>query len=343
MGVGGVGGVVAASLAAGGCDLTLIARGACFERLSSGGLEVHSYDGERVHCRPQVTHASEAASAGEMDYVLWATKAHQMAESAPSVAALLGTSTRVVPLQNGLPFWFFHGFGAQLEGQTFTSSDATCWQAVHPSRVIGCVSFVAGEVDHSQQPYGRWLSKWPASKSSLAFGELAARDGAAATGSVGLLANLIEGSQPPLISVQRLADGDIRRAVLEKVKVNASINPLSALACADCGQLTESPRLVEKLREVCADLDRLIGALEPRVRLSTTTDDILRRYQGQHGLMPSMLQDLMAGRTLEREALVSALVALGARLGVSMPHLKQLDTQLEAFERRQRERPQRSA
>ena len=330
VGVGGVGGVVAASLAtAGTCELTLLARGSTLERLrrSGGGLRVVCHNGDTVSCQPHAIDVCDAASAGHQDFVIWATKAHQMKASATAVASMVGPQTRVVPLQNGMPWWFFHGYGGKLSGRTLSPADATVHTLVCPSHVIGAMSFVAGEVRQET-----WLSKWPASKSSLTFGELG-QGSTTAVNSVGLLASLFDQhtSRVPL-GTNVLGPGDIRRAVFEKVRVNASINTLSTLARLDCGQLTASQSLCDALRRIVAELDAVAASLDPPLHLQTSAQQIIDLYSGQYGLLPSMLQDLYAERPLERQALVSSLVALGTQLGVPVPTLALLDALLEGLD-----------
>ncbi len=337
VGVGGVGGVISACLeTAGRAELTLLARGSCLDRIQrpGGGMLVRRHDGMLISCQPRVEDVRNAAAVGEQDFVLWATKAHQMRESAATVAALLGPRTRVVPLQNGLPYWFMHGFGGALEGETLTESDATAWHAVCPSRVIGCMHYVAGEVRHDGEAYSSWISKWPAEKASLTFGEIAAHPApseSSASDSVVRLASLFDSPQLPL-RTHVVGHGAIRRAVLEKAKVNATINTLCALTQSDCGELTASASLRDALRRICAEVDAIAAALTPPLEVSRGGEYILDKYAGQFGLLPSMVQDLRARRSLEREALVSSLVALGARLGVATPNLELVDALLEGLD-----------
>ena len=153
VGVGGVGGVVGACLAtAGRCDLTLLARGAGLERLRHSGLDVTRHDGQHIHCKPAVANAQDAAAVGPQDFVLWTTKAQQMPDSAATVAALCGPTTRVVPMQNGMPYWWFKSYGGPLEGSRLTADDHAVWRAVpscikavHIYTYIGCDSAVQGE------------------------------------------------------------------------------------------------------------------------------------------------------------------------------------------------------
>ena len=236
-------------------------------------------------------------------------------------------------MQNGMPYWWFKSYGGPLEGSRLTADDHAVWRAVPPSRVIGCMHYVAGQVtsDDHGTPVS-WLSKWPADKATLSFGEIAhASERPSGGGSVSTLASLFESPELPL-DTHCLAPGAIRRAVLEKIKVNASINTLSAMTRMDCGDLTATASSRDALRRICAEVDALAAALDPPLPLQPGGEYILERYGGQHGLLPSMLQDLNAGRPLERVALVTALVALGERLGVATPSLALMDALLEGVE-----------
>ena len=112
LGMGGVGGVLAASLqTAGRCRLSVVARGAGRARLASEGLTVRLHEGQIVHCRPDVVLDAEALEPAPQDVVLICTKSHQVAGAIDALEPLLGPDTVVVPCVNGLPWWFFHGTG----------------------------------------------------------------------------------------------------------------------------------------------------------------------------------------------------------------------------------------
>jgi 2-dehydropantoate 2-reductase len=327
IGVGGVGGVIGACLGtAGTCELTLVSRGAGLARLKAHGLEVTRHDGETIRCSPRVVSVEEASSAlGPQDYVLIATKAYQLSSAASLIPSMCDAETRIVPLQNGLPFWFFHEFGGRMAGSVISAVDpaGVIHRTLRPEAVIGCMSFVAGEVEGD---YTRWLSKWPASKSTLTFGEIG-QQGPRRNSVAGLAALFGGETKLPLgISIS----DDVRRPVLEKLMVNASVNPLATLARADCAQLCDSPGLRQALRAVCREVEEIASGLG--IEVTSTADDILARYSGQHGLKASMLQDLEAGRLLERSAILDALVELGGKLGVKTPTMDTLAALLETLE-----------
>src|SRR5215475_696459 len=106
VGAGSIGGYVGARLALAGEDVTFIARGANLDAIRERGLRVIESDGREEVASVRATDRFEGA--GTFDVVIIATKVNQLAPIAPKIAALLGPSGTVLPLQNGLPFWYFH-------------------------------------------------------------------------------------------------------------------------------------------------------------------------------------------------------------------------------------------
>ena len=86
------------------------------------------------------------------------------------------------------------------------------------------------------------------------------------------------------------------------------------------------------LRNVCAEVTSVASSLEPCVALRADADAVLAIYDGMYGVRPSMLQDLDAGRPLERAAIVQAIVELGRGAGVATPKLELLSALLSALD-----------
>src|SRR5580692_427679 len=108
IGAGAIGGFVGAQLAHAGEDVTFIARGATLDALKERGIRVTMSDGSEKIV-PRVNATSDYAAAGPQDVVVLAMKAHQVEAVAVDVPKLFGPDTVVVPMQNGIPFWYFHG------------------------------------------------------------------------------------------------------------------------------------------------------------------------------------------------------------------------------------------
>src|SRR6201998_4410650 len=147
VGVGAIGGYVGIRLALAGEDVTFIARGANLQALRSNGLRLQMSDGTEESL-PRVNATSDYAEAGSQDVVILAMKAHQVAAVAPDVPKLFGPDTVVVPMQNGIPYLFFHGHRGELAGTRVQSVDPTgvIGENIPCERVIGCVVYPATEL-----------------------------------------------------------------------------------------------------------------------------------------------------------------------------------------------------
>jgi len=73
--------------------------------------------------------------AGPQDVVVLAMKAHQVEAVAPKVPKLFGPDTVVVPLQNGIPYWYFPLHPGEFSGMQVKSVDPDgCDRAAHTLR-----------------------------------------------------------------------------------------------------------------------------------------------------------------------------------------------------------------
>jgi 2-dehydropantoate 2-reductase len=110
-GAGAVGGNIAVMLARAGADVSVLVRGATLQAVRARGLELHTPDGVvRANVRARRPARTGRAGCGA---------GHRQADRAHRVRAghLLGRDTPAVFLQNGIPWWYFHGQGNADEGR----------------------------------------------------------------------------------------------------------------------------------------------------------------------------------------------------------------------------------
>lgn len=100
MAAGGVGGYYGARLAAAGHDVFFIARGAHKEAIEKNGLTVESVNGDVHIAKANVT--DDPKKVGPVDVVLFAVKLWDTEKAAEACLPLLGPSTRVITMQNGV-------------------------------------------------------------------------------------------------------------------------------------------------------------------------------------------------------------------------------------------------
>ena len=100
MAAGALGGYFGARMAAAGHDVFFIARGSNLEAIEKNGLKVESVHGDLHLPKPNVT--DDPGKVGPVDIVLFAVKLWDSEEAAVQALPLVGSQTRVIPLQNGV-------------------------------------------------------------------------------------------------------------------------------------------------------------------------------------------------------------------------------------------------
>ena len=113
VGAGSIGGYVGVKLALAGEEVTLVARGANFEAIQRNGMKLLSADGnEQVVKRIKVV--SRITDAGVQDLIILAMKAQQVEAVARDIDAICHEHSVIVPMQNGIPWWYFQRLPAEM-------------------------------------------------------------------------------------------------------------------------------------------------------------------------------------------------------------------------------------
>ena len=99
MGAGGVGGCLGALLARAGNDVSLIARGEHLEAIQSSGLRLKQ---DAAEFTVQVPATNDPVEVGTVDLVLYTVKTYHNAQAIPALRPLIGPSTAILTLQNGV-------------------------------------------------------------------------------------------------------------------------------------------------------------------------------------------------------------------------------------------------
>jgi 2-dehydropantoate 2-reductase len=277
-------------MARAGLDVTLFARGAQLRAIAERGVRVVSPEGD-FEARPKAT--GDLESIGPADVVFLAVKAHSLPDLAPRLPPLLGADTSVVSLQNGVPWWFTH-----LERVDPGGSIAA---AIEARRVIGSLVYFATEVAEPgvvRHIEGRRIS----------IGE---PDGIRSARCRAIAEALIAaGLRCPVTT-------HIREEIWVKILGNVAFNPISALTGATLAGMVADPDVAALVRAIMAEAECVAARLG--IKLPVTIEQRMAGAAKVGAHKTSMLQDLEAGRPLELEALVGAVLELGERLGVAMP------------------------
>lgn len=299
-GAGAIGGYIGGKLTRAGADVVLHARGPHLEAMRERGLRVISPEGD-FEVRPKVT--GDLASVGQADVVILGVKAHSLPALAPQLPRLFGPDTVVVSTQNGVPWWYFQGSGGNLDGLSLERVDpgGVIAAAIEPGRVVGALAYFStdlaapGVIHHTEG-------------NRISFGE----PGGQRTERVKRIAEAMIGA-----GLRAPATTRIRHEIWVKLLGNVAFNPISALTGATLEEMVRDPDVSLVVREVMTETEAVAARLGIELPVSIAQRMAGAEKVGAH--KTSMLQDFEAGRPMEIEAVVGAVVELGERLGVAMP------------------------
>jgi 2-dehydropantoate 2-reductase len=304
IGAGAIGAYVGVRLALAGDDVTFLARGANLEALRTRGARLLLPDGsEQVAARVGAT--NDYAAAGPQDIVILAVKAHQLEAVARDVPKLLGPDTVVVPMQNGIPYWYFHKHGGQFAGRHVDAVDPTgvISANIPAERVVGCVVYPATElvapgvvklIEGDRFPVGE--PDGSRSERVVRVSECFAR----------------AGFKAPVLD-------EIRAEIWLKLWGNLTFNPISALTGATLVDICEDAGTRQLAVEMMTEAQSVAAAFGVTMRVPLEKRIAGAAKVGRH--KTSMLQDVEAGRTLEIDALLGAVVELARLATTATPHL----------------------
>lgn len=299
-GAGAIGGWLGAGLAAAGCDVSVVARGATLEALNRHGLRVASGTDTRSAA---VRASADPAALGVQDLVVIAVKAPALLDVARQIAPLIGPDTLVLTAMNGVPWWFFQGFGGPYAGTQLKAVDATgeIATAIPAANIIGCVVHASCSVDAPgviRHHFGNGLIIGEPSGAQgprvQALAELLVRAGFAAS-----------------VSAQ------IQKDAWYKLWGNMTVNPISAFTGATTDLILGDALVrdfISKIMLEAKEIGARIGipiAQQPEDRHAVTLK--LGAFK------TSMLQDVEAGKAVELDALVSVVKELGELTQVPTP------------------------
>lgn len=288
VGAGAIGGWVAAKLALAGEPVMALTSRGPVDRIAlkeAGETQTHEL----------------AQFGGPAELLIVAVKATALAAAAQSAQAFVGPDTMIVPMLNGVPWWFVEDM--QLKS---VDPDGSVAAALPFEQIVGCV------VHASCSRFGETVVVKHADK--LIIGEPGG--GETIERVARLFALFDEAGLKPDIT------GNVRRSIWYKLWGNATINPLSALTRASCDKILADPECRAWMVEGMAELATIGAAVG--CPISESADDRMAVTARLGAFKTSMLQDVEAGRPIELEALLGAPREIARAGGIVTPALDRL-------------------
>jgi 2-dehydropantoate 2-reductase len=303
-GAGAVGSVVAARVAAAReAEVSVIARGAHLRAIVERGLVLRS-GGSEIAVRPAAA-TDKPADLPPQDIVFVTLKVMAQSANAAAIAALLAPQGVAVFVNNGIPWWWKAG-QADAGPLPMVDADGAVWRHLGPVRALGCVVYSASElvvpgvVRHDGG--NRWL-----------LAEPTGAPGARLAQAVALMTRA---------GLSAEASPDLRREVWAKLLRNTSFNSLCALTRLPVDGLAADPALRAMAHALIDEVLQIAAAHgKPIAAEAAAAHSALRDGAALRGLRPSMLQDVLAGRPIEVEAIAGQVQQLARESATPCPAL----------------------
>jgi 2-dehydropantoate 2-reductase len=288
VGAGAIGGWVAAKLALAGESVTALTSHGALDQ-----LEIIEAGKTRT--------ARFATQGGPSDLLILAVKATALTAAARAARDLVGPGTVILPMLNGVPWWFVHGMRLSS-----VDPDGAVAAAFPLEQILGCVVHASCSRDEGGRVVVNHADK-------LIVGE---PDGA---------------SSRRLANLQGLLDraglnpdptSNVRRAIWYKLWGNATINPLSALTRATCDRILADAECRAWMLEGMAELAAVGAAIG--CPISESGEERMAVTARLGAFKTSMLQDVEAGRPIELDALLGAPREIARAQGIGTPALDRL-------------------
>lgn len=298
VGAGAVGGYFGGRLLQAGRDVTFLLRPARAAQIRTGGLSLVSPHGD-ITLHPAVVTA-ETLGAG-YDLVLLTVKAYALEAALADIAPAMAGGAMVLPLLNGMRH--IDALAARFGA----------------AAVLGGVCRVATTLD----PAGRVMQLSPMQE--LEYG---ARDGA---------------NGPRLLALDAAFQGAgfsaklserITAAMWEKWIMLASLGALNCLGRGTVGEITAAPGGPALAAALLAETSAVAAAegYAPDAAYTARTQAMLTATGSNFA--SSMYRDLVQGLPIEADQIIGDLLARAALLGVAVPLLCAVYTQLSVYQAR---------
>lgn len=306
-GAGAVGGYLAASLANGGSDVSIVARGAHLAVIQTDGLTLESPNGS---INVKLRASADPAGLGPQDLVIVTVKSPALPTVASTIGPLLRRGTSVAFVMNGMSWWYF--YPNEDRRLPHLDPNGELWSAVGPERAIGGIFWPACSV-----PAPGIVRLLGGPGRGTTFGEPDGR----ITPRIEAIASAFRAAELPVTITP-----NIREQIWQKLIFNLSAGPMCVLTQSPVRATHDEPTLIECSRRLVAEAKAIANAMGfmPEIdveRIVAANTHLAHR--------PSILQDLEASRPMEIDALYGVPLEMARMKGVPTPTLDLLTAMIK--------------
>ena len=307
-GAGAVGGYLAARIGhSNAAQVSVVARGKQKDAIARDGIKLDTPEGSIVVRPAAVTDRPEELP--EQDVVFVTLKVMSQPHVAQALSKLIGDKGCAVFVANGIPWWWKYG-SKNPATLPLLDPEGLLWNTLGPSRALGCIVYSANEVIEPGRVRHLGNNRWVVGEPD---GSISSR-----------LQSIVQLMQESGVNGE--ACPNIHQEIWAKLLRNASLNSLCALTRLPVDGLAEDPELlaqadslIDEIIAVAASQGSDISAQRAAAREQLRRGGAEGGAKPVKGLRPSMLQDALAGRPIEVEAIIGQVQVLAREAGIPCP------------------------
>lgn len=298
-GAGAIGVTLASRLLLGGYHVSLMARGANLAAIRKNGIRLLDNEGDHR----QKIDVGTPSDYSVQDLIFLCPKSQDLPALAAAVQPLIGPETTIVPVINGIPWWYFDGQDGRWDRYDISSVDPDgVLKKLLPSRqVIGTTTIITAE--RIEPGVAKTFNPL-----QMIIGELDHQD----SERVQRLGAILQRS-----GIATRVTQHIRDSVWTKVVQNLMSNPVTAITGASLRQNFSDDNLAAVSDQLLHEVLPVILAYGARLEIDPET--IMTKGRSMGDVKTSMLQDLERGSPLELASICDAVIELAEARGISMP------------------------
>lgn len=298
-GAGAIGCTLAARIARSGNPVNLLARGNTLARIREHGVCLTDLEGSHV----AEVNASDRADFGPQEVIFLCAKAQDLIGLTTPLLPLIDADTTIVPVVNGIPWWYFENREGRHAGRTVNAvdPDGRLKAMIPGERIIGTVAYITAEKQ------GAGVAR-TANPLRMIIGEL----NNTVTPRVQRIQAMLERA-----GIATQISERIRDALWTKVIANLTSNPLSVVSGGTLNDIYGDPELMKVTRQILDEALLTAASFGARIDLDPTS--FMAMGAGMGEVRTSMLQDYDNGLPLELTSIGDAVVELAALHDLSLP------------------------
>jgi len=299
-------------------NITLVGRGTHLQHLKEHGILINNKGKEHI-TRINCVETNDLNKMQDQDIILITTKSYDIPEAVKDIKSIYNNDTVVIPLANGLPWWFLLDLKNSLNSSDITNlGDLGSFQLensvdknlISQDRIIGGVIYTGASITSP----GHIVNK---AGPKIIIGEINNTHSKRVTEISDIFSSA---------NLNHKISNNIRGEILNKLCWNIAFNTLSVIHNLNSKEMVDNASVLNKAKNIMHEMKSLANSLNIDMKLDIEKHVTIASSAGSH--KPSMLQDYENEKKLETYAIVGSVIDIANKLNLDLPNINSMHQEL---------------